>query len=166
MFHVVDKSVASIEANIDEHGDSYARDLTLDEIQKVSDTDAIEATNTNGFTQVIHEMHLTDDERFENFADISQSGEIEFDDNELFASMFRGLVLYVACNSTTLSSPFNKTDGATEEDAFTEPNYEIVRNFISFAGGLVSSDWQNNDVTHIVCPNSSVSSSTKSIIAR
>lgn len=35
MFHVLDTSLASIEANIDSHGDSYARDLSFGELQKV-----------------------------------------------------------------------------------------------------------------------------------
>ena len=36
IFHVMDNSVALIEANIDDHGDSYARDSTLEELEKVA----------------------------------------------------------------------------------------------------------------------------------
>ena len=112
-------------------------------------------------------MPPTDDERFEDIIENSHSEEFNFDDNELFTSMFRGLVVYVACNSFSLtSSSSNKIDCATENNIFVGPDYEIVKNFIRFAGASISSDWQNDDVTHIVCPNSSVSSSTKSIIAK
>ena len=106
------------------------------------------------------------DESYEDVTQNSQSDDFGFDDKESFTSMFKGLTIYVACNSSSLISASRSVDHAVEEDIIVDPDYEIVMNFIEFLGGLISYDWQKDDVTHIVCPKIKVSTSTKSMIAR
>lgn len=36
MFHIIEKDKEQIESNVDEYGDSYVRDVTVDELKDVS----------------------------------------------------------------------------------------------------------------------------------
>lgn len=41
MFHIIEKDKEEIEINIDEYGDSYVRDVTVDELKDVSKIDLL-----------------------------------------------------------------------------------------------------------------------------
>ena len=111
-------------------------------------------------------MPSTEDEKFEDINKPSHLDDFDIDDNELYTSMFRGLVVYIARNSSSLDLTSDGIDDNSKEASHCEPDYEIIENIIRFADGSTSTDWQNNDVTHIVCPNTSIPSSTKSLIAK
>ena len=111
-------------------------------------------------------MPSLEDENFEDIYNSNHLDEFNIDSNELYTSMFRGLVVYIARNYSSLDSNSNGIDPDPKESSHSEPDHEIIENIIRFADGSISGNWQNDNVTHIVCPKSSISSKTKSIIAR
>lgn len=105
----------------------------------------------------------------ENFEDVIKSDGLDdfnIADKELYTNMFRGLVVYTAPNTSSLDSNFNGIGPGSTEASHCEPDYEIIKNIIRFANGIESPNWQNDGVTHIICPKTSISLRLKSIIAR
>lgn len=105
-------------------------------------------------------------EKFEDVIKSSGLDDFNIAGNELHTNMFRGLVVYTAPNNSPLDSDFNGIGPGLTEASHCEPDYEIIKNIIKFANGTVSPNWQNDDVTHIIYPKTSISSKIKSVIAR
>ncbi|TAQ90236.1 hypothetical protein B7494_g1438 [Chlorociboria aeruginascens] len=129
MFHMTRESKEIVKGNVDGYGDSYARDVTVDELRRIFDS-----------------MMKIKDPTFSPQKFIGQLEEHGRGLGELRASMFRGCVVHVVATDP------QKLKGEGEGQLGLEIQEAI--NKIRFAGGITA-DLGDNSLTHIIVVDAS-----------
>lgn len=125
MYFTTEKDVEGIKKNVDMFGDSFARDLSSNELKKLLDCINIDESDRNG----------SDRDRF--LDELSLHHHPEFDNLEGY--IFRGLRVFI-----DIDIPVDLKTAATLFEL------QEVKNLVSFAGGSVIADIEDETITHIV----------------
>ena len=123
MFHMTDQAREEIEGNVDDYGDSYARDATVD-----------------GLKLLLDSMATPKDSTFSANAFLTQLEERGKGLGETASAMFRSCVAYFPPADT--NSLLSKDQLGME--------LRIARYHFLFAGGSVSDDDEDDRITHFV----------------
>ena len=125
MFFTRESSRPLIDTNVDDYGDSYARDSSDQELRETFDSmpDKFEASlSTEGFKSQLDEHH----------ANLG----------ELPGWMFMGMLLYV--------DPLAKSARHQITESGTLLRMSLARTIAQFAGARITTDLNNGNVTHVV----------------
>lgn len=149
MFFIREESKASIEENIDEYGDSYARDVTVEELNEVMSSVVPSLSLRLRRKQIFNRMPENFEPRFEaqTFRDeLEQHGEgLE----DLPGWMFERSVLYVVEYTAAGSRGSLRCDEGDVQDTERLRVKQAV-DTARFAGAKVVHDVVDENVTHIV----------------
>jgi DNA ligase-4 len=120
MFHVLDEMRQEIEGNVDEYGDSYARDVTPEDLKQIMD-------------DMIHPKNYA----FSANEFLSELEEHGKGLGETPGSMFRRCVIRFISDDAS-------------EDSGRKFDLQIAKNRFLFAGGKMVDDDEDQDTTHYV----------------
>ncbi|KAF4637958.1 hypothetical protein G7Y89_g107 [Cudoniella acicularis] len=123
MFHMTEDARPDIESNTDVYGDSYARDVTVEELKRICD-------------DVIHPKNY----EFSVPAFLSELEERGHGMGEITGSIFsRCTVRFIPANEENL-----------DYDPVKKVNFQIAKNQLLFAGGHVAKSNDQPGITHFV----------------
>ncbi|KAF2838289.1 ATP-dependent DNA ligase [Patellaria atrata CBS 101060] len=127
-FSTIEKDAADVEASVDEYGDSYARDITAEELRTLLET------------------MPTLEQSFDKSEFVEQVEANGLNAEELPAWMFRDVVVY-------LDKPWADANSVTDLPVQTKPldiELELADQIITFCGGRVLGSLDDLSITHIL----------------
>jgi DNA ligase-4 len=128
MFHTAAEQVDIVATNVDEYGDSYARDVTSDDLRRILD-------------DMIHPKNSA----FDASQFLTQLEERERGLGELSSEIFRRCVVrFVSADASTSSS------SSSSVSCHDSTNLFIAKNQFLFAGGRCADDDDDAQITHFV----------------
>ena len=140
MFFTIAESEARVGGAVDEYGDSFARDIAVDELEEERGSQLhLKSFGTN-FYQIINSMpakyeHIFSAEHFK--CELEEHGNIHM---ELPGWMFEGLLLYTDRRLASDASPINNISDCRTKQAC---------NTARFAGARLTNDLKEG-ITHIL----------------
>lgn len=152
MFFMKAESKSMIESNIDEYGDSFARDVSLDELREVTKKILQHASHLLMYYQISKEMPNKYEHTFSPSKFRAELSNHDHDLGELPGWMFRGLLLCVDEQNTikTNGASFVVQPNALEKSAFGMKQAIIAARF---AGAEFTTDLANDKITHVLVEN-------------
>ena len=150
MLFTTEESKPSIDGNVDEFADSYARDTSEEELKQVMIKCPSRRTrNMLRWHQVFAAMPRKFESHFEPSVFVQELEEHESDLGELPGWLFKGLVLYVAVGYQF--EPNGVMEGSAQKSAQPEElDLLLACNTARFAGAEVSTDLADERITHVV----------------
>lgn len=124
--------VEDIEANVDEYGDSYARDVTVDELRSIFDNMPDKFEHHFNSTEFKEEL----EEHGHSLGDLP-------------GWMFEGLIIYADDNSMPTSNGTGP-GSRLRQDAVSSLKSSMALNTARFASAEVTNDINNEDITHVL----------------
>jgi len=132
MFVTLEDAAEDIEANVDKYGDSYARDVTVDELRTIFDNMP---------------------EKFENeFSPAEFKEELEehgYPLGDLPGWIFEGLLVYADRSSSALSNGAGK-GSEHSKDTVSSLRLSMALNTARFASAEITEDAENEGITHVL----------------
>lgn len=150
MFFTTAESKASIDGNVDEFADSYARDTNVEEIKKVMFYFPFCKTRSKLILrQIFAAMPWKFEAQFDPAVFVQELKEHETDLGELSGWLFKGLVLYAEAKHRF--QPNGVVKGSAQDDS-PPGEVELLQacNTARFAGAEVISDLADERITHVV----------------
>ncbi len=152
MFFIKEESKSMIESNIDEYGDSFARDVSLDELREVTKRTLHHATHLLMYYQISKEMPYKYEHTFSPNKFRAELSERDHDLGELPGWMFGGLLLCVDEQNTIQS---NGASSVVQPNALEKSGFRMKQavNAARFAGAEFTTDLANDKITHVLVEN-------------
>ncbi|KAJ9663299.1 DNA ligase (ATP) [Coniosporium apollinis] len=132
MFWTLPDELGQIEANVDEYGDSFARDVTVDELR-----------------QIFKGMPLSGRNVFDATAFLNEAEDGKLGLGQLPGWMFHGLVVYFD-KADTGNGMLDDTNGEYVQPHSVDLDLRLAGQVVTFAGGKLSTDLDGKDITHVV----------------
>jgi DNA ligase-4 len=141
MLHITDKDRPMIEANVDEYGDSYCRDISADELKGVRNHFTARFIRLLTHLQIFETMPSVADMDFDSSQLLTQFHDHGIDFRDYPGWMFRRAVIY-----------FDKAPEQSNESTspLSDLDLHLFIQIVTFAGGRIVNDVEDRDVTHIV----------------
>ena len=149
MFFTKGESKAMIQGSIDDYGDSYARDISLDELREVRPTVLHYVFSLLIYPKIFKEMLNKYEHKFSSGKFRRELTEHDHDLGELPGWMFKDVSLYADYQTS------NKSNGTTNVVDSADLNQSDFRmkqavNTARFAGAEITTDLANEDITHVL----------------
>ena len=152
MFFIKEESKAIIQSSIDEHGDSFARDVSLDELREVRCTAMHHASQVLKYAKIFKEMPNKHEHKSSSGNSRTELAEYDHGLEELPGWMFKGLLLYADYQKLTISNGGTSVD---KPKALKESGLRIKQALdrVRFAGADFTTDITTEDITHVLVEN-------------
>ncbi len=152
MFFIKEESKPIIESSIDEYSDSFARDVSLDELREVRSTTMPYVLHFLTHSKIFKEMPSKFEHTFSPSGFRTELAEHDHDLADLPGSMFEGLLLYAGYQTS------NKSNGATpvtQPRALGESEFRMENavKIARFAGAEITTDLADEGITHVLVGN-------------